>query len=248
MERAHRADADASRAQSSTRRKEAQATVFNEIRVLVSKELDSRQLLCVVLAGDARLPERFCAPELMPLGSRIRRRLVLEYASRDELAARLDHLLEIAGNSALMTQGLKDTLVDHAAGNYRALMNLGDELLAVARDRAPGREALLRGLRTCREAQASAEEEARVRRPDPRQLSRARELAELVILDATLQVLADVLAYEHPCIDDLAPDDPPSIFAARRLNHAARALRVELRRYRASVLARDDGSQTERPL
>lgn len=114
---------------------EAQAAVFNEIRVLASKELDSRQLLCVVLAGDARLPERFRAPELMPLGSRIRRRLVLEYASRDELAACLDHLLESAGNPALMTQGLKDTLVDHAAGNYRVLMNLGDELLAVALDR-----------------------------------------------------------------------------------------------------------------
>jgi type II secretory pathway predicted ATPase ExeA len=114
---------------------EAQATVFNEIRVLASKELDSRQLLCVVLAGDARLPERFRAPELLPLGSRIRRRLVLEYAARDELAACLDHLLETAGNPTLMTQGLKDTLVDHAAGNYRVLMNLSDELLAVATDR-----------------------------------------------------------------------------------------------------------------
>lgn len=114
---------------------EAQATVFNEIRALASKELDSRQLLCVVFAGDARLPERFRSPELLPLGSRIRRRLVLEYAGRDELATCLDHLLDAAGNPALMTQGLKDTLVDHAAGNYRVLMNLSDELLAVAADR-----------------------------------------------------------------------------------------------------------------
>ena len=40
---------------------EAQETltpVFNEIRTLASKELDSRQLLCVVLAGDARLTEK----------------------------------------------------------------------------------------------------------------------------------------------------------------------------------------------
>lgn len=114
---------------------EAQSTVFNEIRVLASKELDSRQLLCVVLAGDSRLPERFRAPDLLPLGSRLRRRLVLEYAGRDELAACLDHLLESAGNPALMSQGLKDTLVEHAAGNYRVLMNLADELLAVATDR-----------------------------------------------------------------------------------------------------------------
>lgn len=86
-----------------------------------------------------------------------------------------------------------------------------------------------------------------MRRPNPRQLARARELAELVILDATLQVLTDVLAYEHPCIDDLAPDDPPSVFAARRLDHAVRGLRAELRRYRASVLAHEDASQTELP-
>ncbi len=71
----------------------------------------------------------------MPLGSRIRRRLVLEYASRDELLACLDHLLETAGNPSLMTTELKATLADHAAGNYRVLMNLGDELLSVAADR-----------------------------------------------------------------------------------------------------------------
>lgn len=114
---------------------EALTPVFSELRVLVSKELDSRQLLCVVFAGDARLVERFRSAELLPLGSRIRRRLVLEYASRDELLACLDHLLEAAGNPSLMTTELKATLADHAAGNYRVLMNLSDELLSIAADR-----------------------------------------------------------------------------------------------------------------
>jgi general secretion pathway protein A len=114
---------------------ETLTTVFNEMRVMASKELDSRQLLCVVLAGDQRLPERLRAPDLQPLGSRVRRRLVLDYASRDELCACLDHLLEVAGNPALMTTELKATLAEHAAGNYRVLMNLGDEMLAVAADR-----------------------------------------------------------------------------------------------------------------
>lgn len=117
---------------------EAQETltpVLTELRVLASKELDSRQLLCVVLAGDGRLVERLRTPELQPLGSRIRRRLTLEYASREELLACLDHLLEAAGNPSLMTTELKATLADHAAGNYRVLMNLGDELLAAAVDR-----------------------------------------------------------------------------------------------------------------
>ena len=113
---------------------EALTAVFGELRVLASKDLDSRQLLCVVFAGDLRLPERFRTPELLPLGSRIRRRLVLEYASRDELLACLDHLLEAAGNPSLMTTELKATVADHAAGNYRILMNLCDELLALGAD------------------------------------------------------------------------------------------------------------------
>jgi type II secretory pathway predicted ATPase ExeA len=114
---------------------EALNSVLTELRVLASKELDSRQLLCVVLAGDARLVDRLRSPDLLPLGSRIRRRLVLDYASRDELLACLDHLLETAGNPSLMTTELKATLADHAAGNYRVLMNLADELLTNALDR-----------------------------------------------------------------------------------------------------------------
>ena len=114
---------------------ETLTTVFNELRVLASKDLDSRQLLCVVFAGDARLPERLRSPDLLPLGSRLRRRLALDYASRDELCACLDHLLETAGNPTLMTTELKITLAEHSAGNYRVLMNLGDELLAIAAER-----------------------------------------------------------------------------------------------------------------
>ncbi len=114
---------------------ETLSTVFNEIRILASKDLDAKQLLCVVFAGDQRLPERLRTPDLLPLGSRIRRRLVLGYAGHDELLACLDHVLEAAGNSALMTNELKATLVDHAAGNFRILMNLADELLAVAAER-----------------------------------------------------------------------------------------------------------------
>lgn len=117
---------------------EAQETptpVLNELRILASKDLDSRQLLCVVFAGDARLPERFRSPELLPLGSRIRRRLTLDYASRDELLACLEHRLTVAGNPGLLTADLKSALAEHSAGNYRVLMNLADELLAAAAER-----------------------------------------------------------------------------------------------------------------
>ena len=111
------------------------STVFNELRILASKEFDSRSLLCVVFAGDQRLPDRFRHTDLLPLASRIRRRLQLDYAERDQLCACLDHLLEAAGNTALMTTELKTTLAEHAAGNYRVLMNLADELLCEAAER-----------------------------------------------------------------------------------------------------------------
>ncbi len=114
---------------------ETLTTVLNELRVLASKELDSQQILCVIFAGDLRLPNRFRSPELMPLGSRIRRRMTLDYASPEEHSACLDHLLEAAGNPALMTAELKATLADHSAGNYRIVMNLADELLSAAAER-----------------------------------------------------------------------------------------------------------------
>ncbi len=110
-------------------------TVFNELRVLTSKEFDSLSLLCVVLAGDTRLPERLRTPDLMPLGSRVRRRLHMEPVCRDELCACLDHVLDVAGNPGLMTTELKATVAEHAAGNYRVMMNIADELLAAAAER-----------------------------------------------------------------------------------------------------------------
>jgi len=114
---------------------EVLSSVFNEIRILASKELDSRCLLCVIFAGDQRLPSRLRNADLLPLGSRIRRRLHLSYADRHDLSACLDHLIDAAGNSALMTTELKSTLAEHAAGNYRVLMNMADELLCIATER-----------------------------------------------------------------------------------------------------------------
>lgn len=106
--------------------------VLSELRLMASAKFDSQPLLCVVLAGDARLPDKLRREDLIPLGSRIRTRLATEYASRDELLTCLNHLLAAAGNASLMTAGLRQTLCDHAAGNYRILMTLAGELLGVA--------------------------------------------------------------------------------------------------------------------
>ncbi len=66
--------------------------------------------------------------ELIPLGSRIRTRLATEHASREDLIEGLAHLLTGAGNATLMTQQLRHTLCDHAAGNYRILTTMAAEL------------------------------------------------------------------------------------------------------------------------
>jgi general secretion pathway protein A len=68
--------------------------------------------------------------DLIPLGTRIRTRLLTEVAAREELSQLLTHALAKAGNASLMTAELRDTLVDHCAGNYRVLMTMSAELLA----------------------------------------------------------------------------------------------------------------------
>jgi len=106
--------------------------VLNELRLLSSMQFDSRTLLSVVLAGDARLSAKLRRDELLPLGSRIRIRLMMEYADRNELMACLKYLLSTAGNANLMTPELMQTLCDHALGNYRVLTTMAAELLALA--------------------------------------------------------------------------------------------------------------------
>ncbi len=110
-------------------------SVLAELRLLASTQFDSRTVLTVVLAGDGRLSERLRHDELRPLGSRIRLRLAMDYASSEELNVCLTHLLEHAGNPALMTEVLKSTICDHSAGNYRAMTTIATNLLTVAIER-----------------------------------------------------------------------------------------------------------------
>lgn len=109
--------------------------VLSELRLLSAANLDSHILLTVVLAGDHRLAERFRSDELLPLSSRIRVRLALERASSDDLQACLRNAINSAGAPQLMTLDVVTALCEHAHGNYRALMNMADELLAIAAQR-----------------------------------------------------------------------------------------------------------------
>lgn len=103
-----------------------------ELRLLGSTKLDTCTIVTVVLCGDRRLEEKLRTPDLLPIASRIRARLVLDAEPPDILGTMLRHLLAAAGNATLMTDELQRTVCEHAAGNRRVLMHLCHELLALA--------------------------------------------------------------------------------------------------------------------
>jgi type II secretory pathway predicted ATPase ExeA len=108
---------------------------LRELRILASSHFDSRCLLTTVLCGDTRLPERLATDDLVPLGSRIRPRLVMETATPAELGEFLRHVMARAGSPRLMTQELCAALAEHAAGNYRVLCGMAADLLAAGVER-----------------------------------------------------------------------------------------------------------------
>ena len=103
-----------------------------ELRLLGSTKLDTCTIVTVVLCGDRRLEEKLRTPDLLPVASRFRSRLVLDTEPPDVLGTMLRHILAAAGNAALMTDELQRTVCEHAVGNRRVLMNLCNELLAIA--------------------------------------------------------------------------------------------------------------------
>jgi general secretion pathway protein A len=106
--------------------------VLSELRLLTSTDFDSRSILTVVLCGDGRLTRRFRRDELLPVASRIRIRLTLDYLSPKDLLEWLKHALAQAGQPNLMSSEVMSTLTEHAAGNLRVLANMGNDLLAEA--------------------------------------------------------------------------------------------------------------------
>jgi general secretion pathway protein A len=103
--------------------------VLTELRLLSSENYDTKVLLTVILAGDGRLREKLTTPQLMPVYSRMRTKLILAPYSRDELIVLLTQALGLAGNPLLMTEDLIGTLAEHAGGNPRSMMQTADDLL-----------------------------------------------------------------------------------------------------------------------
>ena len=105
--------------------------VLSELRLLTMEKFDSVSLLTILLAGDSRLTNSFKDVNLIPLGTRIRTRLVMEPLMKSQLIDLLTESVNRAGNSKLLTPDLAETLAEHAAGNPRVMMNLAAECLAL---------------------------------------------------------------------------------------------------------------------
>ena len=69
------------------------------MRLLSSRDYDSRTLLYVILASDGRLREKLRSEGLSPLKSRIRTHVEMEAATPSELTEVLRHLIAAAGKS-----------------------------------------------------------------------------------------------------------------------------------------------------
>lgn len=111
---------------------EMSAPLLAELRLLGSTNLDSSTIVTVILCGDRRLETKLRTPDLLPIDSRVRTRLVLEVENADTLGSMLRHILVAAGAPTLMTDELQRTMCEHAAGNRRLLMNLCGDALALA--------------------------------------------------------------------------------------------------------------------
>ena len=111
---------------------EMNAAVFSELRLLSSADLDSRSILLVILAGDSRLTDRLHHTDLLAHRQSHPHAAAHGTCRPQQLRECLAHLLAKAGNPNLMNAPVQNALCEHAAGNYRLLMNMANELLALA--------------------------------------------------------------------------------------------------------------------
>lgn len=111
---------------------ELRPEVLLELRLLSSVDLDSKSVLTVVLAGDARLSAMLERPEHHPVASRIRAALHLNEWSSENLAAYLKHQIKEAGRHDLIAPEVMQALCDQSLGSPRVLNSICSDCLHVA--------------------------------------------------------------------------------------------------------------------
>jgi type II secretory pathway predicted ATPase ExeA len=104
-------------------------SVLSELRILSSTEFDSKSVLTIVLCGDERMQHKLASDELRPLASRIRVNLKMEPLPVPKMKEYILHSLEACGRPDLLSASLIDVLAEQSMGNYRALSNIGSEIL-----------------------------------------------------------------------------------------------------------------------
>ena len=103
------------------------------MRILTNFEMDSRLVLSVILAGQARLRALLRRNELEAVSSRIAQYCSLRLFSREEIRLYVEHRCEVAGaKSALFDNQAFDALFECAQGNLRATDELALKSLELA--------------------------------------------------------------------------------------------------------------------
>ena len=109
--------------------------VLVELRLLTSENYDSTTMLSVILAGDNRIHEKLSKAQLIPLATRIKTQHQITMWSIPELMKLLEHNLEQAGNTKLITQSTIKLIAEHSAGSPRRMNYLANELLVIAAEK-----------------------------------------------------------------------------------------------------------------
>ena len=102
-------------------------------RILTNFDLDSRLVLCVVLAGDARLQLLLERHELEPVRRRLAHLATLPLLARDQTRAYLNHRLQLAGaEPQVFLDEAADAVFEITRGNLRAVDHLCFKSLELA--------------------------------------------------------------------------------------------------------------------
>ncbi len=109
------------------------AEVLAIMRILTNFEMDSRLVVSVILAGQARLRSLLKRSELEAVSSRIAQYCSLRLFSREEIRQYVAHRAEMAGaKSELFDNAALDALYECAQGNLRATDRLALKSLQLA--------------------------------------------------------------------------------------------------------------------
>lgn len=107
--------------------------VLTILRDITNFEMDSRLVLSVVLAGDARLERLLRHQEVEPIRRRLAHVATLRLLSRDETRSYMEHRIRIAGGKSLpFDHDAVDALYEVTRGNLRAIDHVARKAMGYA--------------------------------------------------------------------------------------------------------------------